>query len=196
MSVPRRRAGQASRAWLSGAVRAQSCRADLLTVHSCLAGSGARACGRVDSTAAADSREAGHVRRLDPARHLDQVAGPPVLPWSPPCGRAGQGPASGFPPSLGAGLLLAGLFRRLGGPAMSRRSLGFCGIGLLAYACQLGPRGAQVALGAPAAAAQLAAQLLEHLGAGLQRGAQFLTSPRRVGTRLREFPGARCGHLG
>src|SRR5690349_15917276 len=58
----------------------------------------------------------------------------------------------------------------------------------LAQAGQLGPRGVEIALGALGAAAQLAARLLEHLGAGFQRGAQLVALAGRVGAQLLELP--------
>ena len=58
---------------------------------------------------------------------------------------------------------------------------------LLAQAGQLGPRGVEIALGALGPGAQLAARLLEHLGAGFQRGAQLVALAGRVGAQLLEF---------
>src|SRR5205823_11310787 len=59
---------------------------------------------------------------------------------------------------------------------------------LLAQAAQLGLRGVEVAPGALGPGAQLAARLLEHLGAGFQRGAQLIALAGRVGTQLLELP--------
>ena len=59
---------------------------------------------------------------------------------------------------------------------------------------QFDPGGVKVAFGPLGAAAQLPARLLEHLGARLQRGAQFLALAGRVGAQLREFLGVRPGH--
>ena len=74
---------------------------------------------------------------------------------------------------------------------------GFPGrLGLLADPGQLGPGGVKVTLGALGAAAQLAARLLEHLGAGFQRGAQVLPLACRVGADLRELGRVRRRHLG
>src|SRR5690242_1337243 len=75
---------------------------------------------------------------------------------------------------------------------------------LLAQAGQLGARGVEVALGAFGPGAQLAARFLEHLGAGFQRGAQFVALAGRVGAELLELPrgvlpgprGLRAGVLG
>src|ERR1700746_88613 len=59
---------------------------------------------------------------------------------------------------------------------------------LLAQAGPLGLRGAEYALGALGPGAQLAARFLEHLGAGFQRGAQFVALAGRVGAELLELP--------
>ena len=87
-------------------------------------------------------------------------------------------------------LLLAGVCPPRGAARCVRRPA------LLARPGQLGPRGVKVALGALGAGAQLAARLLEHLGAGFQRGAQFLALACRVGAQLRRVPRRAPGHLG
>ncbi len=58
----------------------------------------------------------------------------------------------------------------------------------LAHPGHLGPRGVKVALGALGAAAQLAGRLLEHLGAGFQRGAQLVALAGQPGEDLVPFP--------
>ncbi len=60
---------------------------------------------------------------------------------------------------------------------------------LLAQAGQLGPGGVEVTLGAPGPAAQLAARLLECLGAEFQRGPHLAPLAGRVGAQLLELAG-------
>jgi len=66
----------------------------------------------------------------------------------------------------------------------------------LAHPGHLGPRGVKVALGALGAAAQLAGRLLEHLGAGFQRGAQLVALAGRISAQLLELGGVSPGHFG
>jgi hypothetical protein len=61
---------------------------------------------------------------------------------------------------------------------------------------ELVPRGVEVALGALGAGAQVGARLLEYLGAGFHRGAQFVALAGGVGAELLELGGVRPGHLG
>jgi len=85
----------------------------------------------------------------------------------------------------------APLLGGLPAPPPSRTDRSLRRLCALAHPGELTPRGVKVALGAVGVAAQLAARLLKHLGAGFQRGAQFVALARGIVPGPRGF--CACG---
>ena len=95
-------------------------------------------------------------------------------------------------PLLSSPLTLGGLARTTT-PGCGR---GARRAGVLAHPGQLSLCGVKVTLGALGAGAQLAARLLEHLGAGFQGGPQFFALAVGIGPDPLELGGVRPRHLG